>query len=129
MARPSSRYPTELELEILKILWADGPSPVRHVRDALAGFRDLAYTSVMTIMTIMAKKGYLRRARNGNSYVYHPILDPETTKRDMVADLVDRLFEGSTASAMLHLLETCDIDDAEMDALRALVQRKPEEKS
>ena len=56
MARPASKGPTELELEILKILWQRGPLPVRDVRDALVGFRDLARTSVITIMNIMVRK-------------------------------------------------------------------------
>ena len=54
MARPASRHPTELELEILKVLWREGPLSGRQVRDALVPFRDLAYTSVMTVMNIMA---------------------------------------------------------------------------
>ena len=56
MARPSSRYPTELELEILKILWQKGPLSVREVQEALDDFRKLAYTSVMTMLNIMSKK-------------------------------------------------------------------------
>ena len=56
MARRSSNYPTELELEILKILWKDGECTVRKARDALKGFRKLAYTSVMTMMLIMTEK-------------------------------------------------------------------------
>ncbi|MCL4694715.1 MAG: BlaI/MecI/CopY family transcriptional regulator, partial [Candidatus Hydrogenedentes bacterium] len=64
MPRIPSRFPTDLELAILKILWQRGPSTVRQVRDELAKERDLAYTSVMTIMTIMADKGYVRRRKS-----------------------------------------------------------------
>ena len=63
MARPTSKHPTELELEILKVLWRASPLTGRQVRDALVGFRDLAYTSVMTIMGIMEDKGYVRRKK------------------------------------------------------------------
>jgi len=129
MARPSSRYPTELELEILKILWKNGPSPVREVRDALKDFRDLAYTSVMTILNIMVEKGYVQRAKVGNSYAYRACLDRESTERDMVRDLVERVFDGSAAAAMLHLIETADIDDAELERLRALIRRKEDQPS
>lgn len=127
MTRPSSRYPTELELEILKILWRDGPSSVRHVRDRLAEFRDLAYTSVMTIMTIMTKKGYLKRTRKGRSYTYAPLLTEAETARGMLGDLVDRVFDGSAVAAMVNLLETGDVDDEELAELRELIERKAEE--
>lgn len=127
MAREASTHPTELELEILKVLWDTGPAPVRAVRDALAERRALAYTSVMTVMNIMADKGYLRRTKSGNSYIYRPVLNREKTMNRMLGDLVDRLFEGSAASAAVQLLETSDLDDAELKALRALIRRKTRE--
>lgn len=127
MTRPPSRYPTELELEILKILWCDGPSSVRQVRDALTDFRDLAYTSVMTIMTIMTRKGYLKRSRKGKSYTYTPLATEEETARGIVGDLVDRVFGGSAAAAVMQLLDTTDIDEAELADLRDLIDRRVKE--
>lgn len=129
MARPSSRHPTELELEILKVLWRDGPAPVRHVRDALAEFRDLAYTSVMTIMNIMTKKGYLRRSRHGGRYLYSPKVSERSVSRGMLRDLVNRVFDGSAVAAMLNLLETADIDEVELRELREIIKRKTREGS
>ena len=131
MGRPASQHPTELELEILKVLWRDGPAPVRHVRDALAAAgRDLAYTSVMTIMNIMADKKYVRRTKDagGASFVYHPRVSEKSTSRRMLKDLVDRVFGGSAAAAMLHLLETSDVTDEELHQLRQLIARKAKEK-
>ena len=129
MARPSSRYPTELELEILKVLWRDGPAPVRHVRDALAGFRELAYTSVMTIMNIMTKKGYLKRTKQGGRYVYSTKITEKSISRKMLRDLVDRVFDGSAVAVMLNLLETADVDEAELKQLRQIIKRKIREES
>jgi BlaI family transcriptional regulator, penicillinase repressor len=129
MARSASRHPTELELEILKILWRDGPSNVRHVRDGLAGFRDLAYTSVMTIMTIMARKGYLKRKKADGGYVYRAAITAESTTRGMLRDLVNRAFEGSTAALMVNLLETGDFDAEELRQLRELINRKAGEQA
>ena len=128
MKKDSAKFPTQLELEILKVLWTIGPSPVRDVRDELAEVRDLAYTSVMTVMNIMTKKGFLKRRKKGNSFIYRPVVNRETTTSEMVGDLVDRLFEGSTATALLHLLETSDIDDNELVRLRALIEGKGEAK-
>ena len=128
MARPASQHPTELELGILKVLWRDGPRPVRHVRDALAaGGRDLAYTSVMTVMNIMADKGYLRRDKNpkdGAGYVYHPQVKEQATAGRMLRDIVDRAFDGSAAAAMVNLLQSSDVSDEELRQLRELIRRR-----
>ena len=132
MARPASQHPTELELGILKVLWRDGPRPVRHVRDALAaGGRDLAYTSVMTVMNIMADKGYLRRDKNpkdGGGYVYHPQVKEQATAGRMLRDIVDRAFDGSAAAAMVNLLQSSEVSDEELKQLRELIRRRGKQK-
>ena len=127
MARPASRYPTELELQILKIVWRTGPGTVRQVRDALAEFRPLAYTTVMTIMNMMTKKGYLGRIKHGPSFIYRPLITERATTRKMLADLKDRAFDGSAATVMLNLLETGELDAAELKELRQLIDRKVDE--
>ena len=129
MARPSSRHPTELELAILKILWRQWPATVRQVRDALAEGRPLAYTSVMTTMNIMVRKGYLERRKDGNTYHYSPRVSRQVTSRRMLRDLVSRVFDGSAASLMLNLLETGDVDEAELRKMRELIDRKGKERS
>ena len=129
MTRPASRYPTELELEILKILWRHDGATVREVRDALAAKRDLAYTSVMTTMGIMRDKKYVARRRKGNGYVYRPRITRDWTAQQMLADVVDRLFEGSASAAMVHLLESNEIDEAELSRLRAVIDGQEEDAS
>ena len=127
MARRTSKYPTELELEILKILWRDGEATVRQVKKQLSGFRELAYTSVMTMMTIMTEKGYLKRSKKNNYYIYKPQITEQETTQGMLSDIVDRLFDGSATAAMVNLLETEDIDEAELAKLRKLITRKEKE--
>ncbi|MFM7844075.1 MAG: BlaI/MecI/CopY family transcriptional regulator [Planctomycetota bacterium] len=124
MARSASKHPTELELEILKVLWRVGPATVRQVRDELEAVRDLAYTSVMTVMTIMAGKGYVQRSKNGRSYVYQATYQEQRASRSMLQDIVDRLFGGSTTAVMQHLLESSEIDDEELKQIRSLINRK-----
>ena len=124
MARPKSKHPTELELEILKILWRAKPLTGRQVRDALAEFRELAYTSVMTIMGIMVDKGYVRRKKQGSSYVYSARIKQETTTRRMLLDLVERAYDGSVTSAVINLLEISDIESEELEQLRELIRQK-----
>lgn len=127
MARPTSRHPTELELEILKILWREGPSPGRQIRDALAGFRDLAYTSVMTVMKIMTEKKYVRRKKADGNFVYYPRVTEDTITRQMLCDMVDRVFDGSAAAVMLNLLQTADLDEQELGQLRQIINQKAKE--
>ncbi len=128
MARSASKHPTELELEILKVMWRIGPATVRQVRDELAAVRDLAYTSVMTMMTIMAGKGYVQRSKSGRSYVYQASYQKQRTSRSMLQDIVDRVFGGSTTAVMQHLLETSEIDDEELKLIRSLINRKTRER-
>ncbi|MGA2621366.1 MAG: BlaI/MecI/CopY family transcriptional regulator [Thermoguttaceae bacterium] len=124
MARRTSAHPTELELEILKILWREGPLPGRRVRDLLAQVRDLAYTSVMTIMKIMTQKGYVRRKRVEGNYVYSPCVTEEMVTRGMLCDLVERVFDGSATAVMLNLLETAELGEDELKQIRRLINRK-----
>ena len=124
MARPSSRHPTELELEILKILWREGPASGRQVRDALAPFRDLAYTSVMTVLGIMVRKGYARRTKQGGGFMYQAVIKEHHATKRMFRDLVDRLFDGSAVAVMQHLIDTGDLDAEELKQLRTLLNRR-----
>ena len=129
MTRPASKHPTELELEILKVLWRDGRVPVRHVREALSEGRDLAYTSVMTMMNIMVEKGYLRRTKQGNGFVYEPTITQESTLKRMLRDTVNRLFDGSVSAAMVHLLDGSDLNEDELKEVQKIVRRKGEKRS
>ena len=129
MARPQSRHPTELELEILKILWERGPLSGQEVRKALAGFRKLAYTSVMTIMGIMEGKGYLRRKKVRARFIYSARVSEQATTKRILKDVVHRVFDGSVAAVMVRLLETSDLDPEELEKLRELIKRKTEEES
>jgi predicted transcriptional regulator len=123
MSRPPASHPTELELEILKIIWRDGPASVRQVRDALAGNRPLAYTSVMTIMTIMTRKKYLRRKKVDGAFTYSAIVAEQATLAGMLKDLIHRVFSGSTTAVMQNLL-TNDLEPEELDRLKKLIDEK-----
>lgn len=129
MARPASRHPTDTELAILKILWEQHPRNVRQVRDALAASRgDVAYTSVMTVMNIMVRKGYLSRRKEGAGYGYSPRVEEKATQAGMLTDLLDRAFNGSAAMLVMNLLEKTDIQADELKELRAMLDKKSGEK-
>lgn len=129
MARPGSEHPTELELEILKILWDDSPLPVRDVRARLESEanRPLAHSSVITMLNIMHRKGFLSRRKQGKSFLFSPKVAKGSISGQIMGDLLARLFDGSPSAMMLNLLETADVDSAELAALRELIARKTKE--
>ncbi len=128
MARPASEHPTELELSILKVLWQEAPKTVDDVREALAAAgRELTHSTVITIMNIMVRKGYLQRAKKGRAFEFTPVLKEDSVGQSMVQDLLSRVFDGSAHSLVLQLLETSDVDSAELQAIRRLINRKAKE--
>lgn len=129
MPRRPSRNPTELELEILKVLWRHGPCTGRQIRDALAQQRNLAYTSVMTILAIMTRKGTVRRRKRHAGFCYAAAVTETSAAKGILRDLLDRVFGGSTSTVMQHLLETADLDAAELKAIRQLIDKKAKESS
>lgn len=125
MARPRSEHPTELELMILKILWDAAPLPVRDIRQALARIgRDIAHTSVITTLNTMVGKRYLKRKQEGKAYLFSPRLARRDVCQKMLADVVERVFDGSASAVMLSLFDRTDIDPAELKELRRQIDRK-----
>jgi BlaI family transcriptional regulator, penicillinase repressor len=128
MARPKSAHPTELELEILKLLWQRSPLVVRDVREALAAAgRELAHTSVITTLNVMVRKKYLRRAMQGNACLFSPRLTQEETSQRMLGDVVRRVFDGSAKAVMLSLFDCATLDPSDLKELRRLIDQKAKE--
>lgn len=128
MARPASKYPTELELQILKVLWRRSPLLARDVQAALADEgRELAKTSVITTLNTMLKKKYLKRKKRGNTYLFSPRISEEEVAERVLGDVVDRVFDGSTAAVLLKLFDVTNIDDDELKELRRIINRKLKE--
>jgi BlaI family transcriptional regulator, penicillinase repressor len=129
VARPGSEYPTELELEILKVLWDESPLPVRDVRRRLEeqAKRPLTHSSVITMLNIMVRKGYLKRQKQGKAFFFSPRVERQRVSGGIVGDLLARLFNGSPAAMVLNLIETADLDHDEMGELRRLINRKAKE--
>lgn len=100
---PPRDVPPPLELECLKVLWSAGEGNVQQVRDALAGARPLAYTTVMTVLDRLVKRGIAARGKAGRSYVYTPLISRDEVRRLAVRDLVNTLFDGSEAALVAFL--------------------------
>lgn len=95
--------PPPLELECLKALWTLGEGNVKDVRRSIAANRNLAYTTVMTVLDRLARKGGVARRKVGRSFVYAPVLRRENLRRLAIRDLVDRFFDGSEDALIEYL--------------------------
>jgi predicted transcriptional regulator len=107
MRRPARQreMPPPLELECLKALWGIGEGTVHDVRHAVAGNRDLAYTTVMTILDRLEKRGGVSRRKQGRSFLYVPKLGREELRRAAVKEVIDRFFDGSKEALAAYLSE------------------------
>ncbi len=114
---------TPLELEIMKVLWASGPSGVQAVRDALAPRRKLAYTTVQTMLNVLWRKGRVRRTLKDRAYVYHTVLTRRRALRQALGDVVDRLFGGSAESLVVSLVESRQLTPEALARLTRALER------
>ena len=117
--------PTPAETEILNVLWDLGPSTVRQVHAVLNGQRPTGYTTVLKFMQIMADKGLLSRVEgDARAHVYQPALERATTQRQMVRDLVDRLFGGNPSQLVLQALEQLPATPQALAEIRHLIEQR-----
>ena len=116
--------PTVSELEILRVLWARGPSTVRDVLDALAEKKKkLGYTGVLKLLQIMAAKGFVSRDESNRAHVYAARRPAETTKRQLAADMLQRVFEGSASQLLMHALAGRRAKPQEIEELRRILDQ------
>ena len=113
--------PTDAELAILRVLWARGPSTVRHVLDALNEGRVTGYTTVLKLLQIMTDKGLTTRESLGLQHVYTARRTEQDTQRQLVKDLLDRAFAGSTSQLVMQALATTTASPAELREIRRLL--------
>lgn len=121
MARPKTEHLTPLELEIMHVLWEEGAANVQTVQQKLQ--RDLAYTTVQTMLNILHKKGKVKRSLKDRAYFYKPAVSHKQVVSKHVTDVIDRLFGGSAESLVMALLETKHLNSAKLARLQKLVEK------
>ena len=113
------------ELQIMNVVWDRGRVTVRDVYEALRERRQVAYTTVMTMMNILEQKGFLKKsAGDDRAYLYEPAKSRKSVMREMVNEFVERVFGGSANPLMLHLIEDEHVTRKDLDDLRKLVRKK-----
>ena len=121
MNQEPPQKPTVSELEILRVLWAHGPSTVREVHEELSEKKALGYTTVLKLLQIMTAKGTVRRNEEQRAHVYEVCQPATETKRQLVGDVLQRVFEGSASELLIHALEGRRTSKKELDELRRLL--------
>jgi len=126
--RPSSR-PTDAELDILRVLWARGPSTVRQVHDVLSANRDFVYTTTLKLLQLMTEKGVAVREEEGRVHLYRAAVAQEETQRHLIRDLLDRAFGGSPTQLVVQALAAKPASAEELQEIRRLLADHEEKNS
>jgi predicted transcriptional regulator len=114
--------PTDAELAILRVLWQRGPSTVRQVHDALNATKKTGYTTVLKFLQIMHEKGLVSRDEAPYAHVYQARLPREEAQRTLVADLLNRAFEGSMSGLVLQALSSKKASKEELSQIRKVLR-------
>jgi predicted transcriptional regulator len=114
----------DLQLAIMRVLWQRGEATVTDVHEALRASRGLAPTTIATMLRRMEDKGVVDHRQDGRQFVYRARVREEDVHRSMVAELVERLFDGDPAALVNHLLSEGEIGLAELDRLRRRIARQ-----
>jgi predicted transcriptional regulator len=127
MARPASTHPTDGELEILRVLWERGPLGLGEICDALRQERDVATTTVATMLRVMQGKRLVRRKQAGRAAQWSAAVSRDSAAKSMIGKLVDGIFDGSAERLVAHLVEGGQLSAEELAELRRLIdsKRKP----
>ncbi len=130
MARPASVHPTDGELEILRVLWANGPTALSTLCETLRQQREVATTTIATMLRVMSEKGLVKRLGSGRGAQWAATITQKRTAKKMVGKLVDHVFDGSADLLAAHLVEGGQLSAQQLAELRDLIdQRSPAESS
>jgi len=125
MVRPAAKELTQRELEVMHVFWTAGQSTAAEIRDRLAAAgRDLAYTTVATLVRILTEKGFLEQTTTERPFQYRPVRSFEEVSHSILGDLIERLFHGSREQLLVRLLAERRLTAKERAVLEAILREK-----
>lgn len=127
MSKSSTPKPTDAELAILRVLWERGPSTVRQVHDVLGRERSAGYTTSLKLLQIMTEKGLVDRDERDRTHIYRARASQEQTQRQLIRDLVDRAFGGSSSKLVLQALAARRASADELRDIRRVIDSARQE--
>ncbi len=123
MADAQPLKPTDAELEILQVLWQNGPSTVRFVNDELNKTKEVGYTTTLKIMQLMTEKNMVRRDESNRSHVYEALLKEEATQKQLLNKFLDTTFRGSASRLVMQALGSHQTTPEELNQIRELLNK------
>jgi BlaI family penicillinase repressor len=127
--RPKQAILTGQELEIMKVVWQLKSATVRQVYEELLKGRKIAYTTVMTLMNILEKKGHLKKRQEERAFLYVPAKPRKQVIGSMVREFVQRVFNGSAEPLLAHLIEDEQVTEEELEEIRRTIRAAKASKS
>ena len=123
MPRPTSAQPTEVEMQILRILWELGPSPVREIHRRLEAAKGTNYSTTVKMLSVMLQKGLVKRDENAQPHVYRPAITQAKTGKRMLDDLIEKVYDGSAMSLVLQALSSGKATKEELAEVRRVLDQ------
>ena len=117
-----STQPTEVELQILNVLWEQGASTVRQVHDALQLEKETNYATTVKMLVVMFEKGLVTRDQSVRPQLYKPAVTRKSTQKRVLKNVVEKMFAGSSSSLVLQALSTGKTSEDELAQIRELVE-------
>jgi len=118
---------TDLESDIMQLVWQKGSATVRDVYEAIQSTRPLAYTTVMTVLSKLAEKGVVEYSKKGRAYIYRPKISKKEAAQNSIAKLLQKFFNGSPGALVAHLIDVNAISPDELSSLQQLLDSKQKE--
>jgi BlaI family penicillinase repressor len=123
MPRPTSAQPTEVEMQMLRILWDLGPSPVREIHKRLEAAKGTNYSTTVKMLAVMLQKGLVKRDENAQPHVYRPAITRAKTGKRLLEDLIEKVYDGSAMSLVLQALSSGKATKEELDEVRRMLDQ------
>ncbi len=119
----SSSQPTETELQILRALWDNGPSPVRVIHEAISQNKETNYSTTVKMLSVMLEKNLVKRDESVRPHIWTTVKKQETTQKGMLRDLMNRVYGGSAGRMVIQALSSKKASQAELDEIRELLDQ------
>ena len=123
MPRLPSDQPTPVEMQILRILWDLGPSPVREIHQRLESAKGTNYSTTVKMLAVMLQKGLVKRDEKARPHVYRPAVTRAKTGKRMLDDLIEKVYDGSAMSLVLQALSSGKATKKELDEVRRILDQ------
>ncbi len=115
---------TNAEMEIMQVIWDLGKASVRDVHEVLESRKQVAYTTIMTMMKILEDKGHLCKVQLGRAYIYSPVRSRQQVTSSMLSEFLNRVYEGSARELVLNLVDDSKLSDQELKEIARIIEEK-----